>query len=565
MTPQELQREQFWKILHQLTGAGQEISLYFRAAVGTYHGLPLAFMEDSYRHPRLRITDQGASKAQSLPEPHKTSFLKEYLRSKLFTLSAACHKYFGPLYRSARETHSYNPFVDLLMKRTELEPGFPELVGSAGYGDYIKLNTAMAIIGSLSSQTSVAEDLPAYGGAPLFPLNQILYGPPGTGKTYHTVTYAVAIAENKPLAQVAREERTALMKRYEKYKEAGQIDFITFHQSYAYEDFVQGLRPDAHAGADTLRFRLVDGVFKKLADRAKANYEAYQQVMRRPKLPFETMLDQMLSERVNRETEEVELPLPLPGGQYKSIIIYEVSDNHLKYKRRTLRNTVREEERLLSLHKLKEQYEGREIRDAINKLYYEAVNDALRQFSSSIRFTRNGSQLRNYVLVIDEINRANISRVFGELITLLEEDKRLGGPNELATTLPSGESFAVPPNLHVVGTMNTADKSVSLLDVALRRRFAFIPLYPDYSLVPEFEAVLRPLNEKIRERKGTDFLIGHSYFIGKDPAELPLIFNRKIIPLLYEYFQNRPEPVREVLEAAGLKVTEVNFQLAIES
>jgi 5-methylcytosine-specific restriction protein B len=98
------------------------------------------------------------------------------------------------------------------------------------------------------------------------------------------------------------------MKRYEKYKEAGQIDFITFHQNYAYEDFVQGLRPDAHAGADTLRFRLVDGVFKKLADRAKANYEAYQQVLRRPRLPFETLLDQMLSERVNRETEEVELP-----------------------------------------------------------------------------------------------------------------------------------------------------------------------------------------------------------------------------------------------------------------
>ncbi len=560
MPPQELQREQFWKVLHQLTRAGQEISLYFRAAVGTYHGLPLDFLEDSYRHPRLRVTDQAASKAQSLPEPHKTSFMKEYLRSRLFTLSAASHKYFGPLYRPGRETHSYSPFVDLLMKRSEIEPAFPELARPGGYGEYLKLSSAIAAFSRPAAPPAVAEEPAAYGTAPAFPLNQVLYGPPGTGKTFHTVTYAVAIIEHKSLEAVAAEDRAAVMKRYEKYKEGGQIDFITFHQNYAYEDFVQGLRPDAHAGADTLRFRLVDGVFKKLADRAKANYEAYQQVLRRPRLPFETLLDQMLSERVNRETEEVELPLHPPGGQYKSMIIYEVSEDHLKYKRRTLRNTVREEERLLSLHKLKDKFEGREIREAINKVYYEAVTDALRQFSSSLRLTRDGGQLRNYVLVIDEVNRANVSRVFGELITLLEEDKRLGTTNALAATLPSGESFAVPPNLYVVGTMNTADKSVALLDVALRRRFAFVPLYPDYSLVPDFEAVLRPLNEKIREKKGTDFLVGHSYFIGKDRADLPGIFNRKIIPLLYEYFQNRPEPVREVLEATGLTITEENFQ-----
>jgi|GEM_PF-2430900 len=560
MPPQELQREQFWKILHQLTVAGQEISLYFRAAVGTYHSLPLDFPEASYRHPRLRVTDQAASKAQSLPEPHKTSFMKEYLRSRLFTLSAACHKYFGPLYRPGRETHSYSPFVDLLMKRSEIEPAFPELARSGGYGDYLKLGSAMGLFARPAGSPAVAEEPPAYGAAPAFPLNQVLYGPPGTGKTFHTVTYAVAIIEHKSLEATAAEDRAAVMKRYEKYKEGGQVDFITFHQNYAYEDFVQGLRPDAHAGADTLRFRLVDGVFKKLADRARANYEAYQQVLRRPRLPFETLLDQMLSERVNRETEEVELPLNLPGGQYKSMVIYEVSEDHLKYKRRTHRNTVRDEERLLSLHKLKDKFEGREIREAINKLYYEAVTDALRQFSNSLRLTRDGGQLRHYVLVIDEVNRANVSRVFGELITLLEEDKRLGAPNGLAATLPSGESFAVPPNLYVVGTMNTADKSVALLDVALRRRFAFLPLYPDYSLVPQFEAVLRPLNEKIREKKGTDFLVGHSYFIGRDPAELPAIFNRKIIPLLYEYFQNRPEPVREVLEAAGLTIVEENFQ-----
>ncbi len=561
MPLQEHQREQFWKTLHQLAITGREISLYFRATVGTYHGLPLAFLEDNFRQPRLRVTDQAASKAQSLPEPHKTAFLKEYLKNRLFTLSAACHKYFGPLYRSSRGTHAYNPFADLLLRRSEVEPALPGLTESVLYGEYIKVDSLMALTGGFSRSEAASEDLPAYAAPTIYPLNQILYGPPGTGKTYHTITCAVAIVENRPLEQVAREPRNVIMRQYEKYKEAGQINFITFHQSYAYEDFVQGLRPDAHSGADTLRFRLVDGVFKKLADVARANYEAYQQVIRQPRLPFESLLDQMLSQRMNRETEEVELPVALTGvGQYKSMIIYEVGDTYLKYKRRSLRNAVREEERLLSLHKLKDKFEGREIREAISKPYYEAVTEAMGEVQRNTVFTRDGSQLRSYVLIIDEINRANISRVFGELITLLEEDKRLGGENELTATLPSGEVFAVPPNLFVVGTMNTADKSVALLDVALRRRFTFVPLYPDYALIPAFEPVLKPLNEKIRERKGTDFLIGHSYFIGKSIADLPQIFNQKIIPLLYEYFQNRPEPVRELLSAAGLPVTEQNFQ-----
>lgn len=188
----------------------------------------------------------------------------------------------------------------------------------------------------------------------------------------------------------------------------------------------------------------------------------------------------------------------------------------------------------------------------------------MRQFEKSLKHAKSEDRLKNFVLIVDEINRANISRVFGELITLLEEDKRLGNEHPLTVTLPSGESFAVPSNLYIIGTMNTADKSIALLDVALRRRFVFMPMYPDYALIPDFSAILKPINEQIRERKGVDFIIGHSYFLNKEISDLPEIFNQKIIPLLYEYFNNRIEPISEILRLSGLTVVEENYQLQIK-
>jgi 5-methylcytosine-specific restriction protein B len=281
-------------------------------------------------------------------------------------------------------------------------------------------------------------------------------------------------------------------------------------------------------------------------------------------MPLELLLDRLLIDRMNRETEEIELPIADYQGQFKSMIIYEVGDTYLKYKRRTLRDTVKEEERLLSIHKLKEKYYGHEIRDAINKQYYETLVAAIKKFEQQMKSAVENKQLKNYVLIIDEINRANISRVFGELITLLEEDKRYGRENALTATLPSGESFSVPSNLYIIGTMNTADKSIALLDIALRRRFEFIGMYPRYDLVPEVATMLQALNEKIRDKKGADFMIGHSFFIGKETADFPLIFNRKIIPLLYEYFNNRTDQIKEVLRATGLTIAEENYQLVVK-
>ena len=265
------------------------------------------------------------------------------------------------------------------------------------------------------------------------PMNFILYGAPGTGKTYATAEYAMAIVEKRKvdLTQKSPAERATLMQRYKEAIQQGRITFTTFHQSYGYEDFIQGLRPDTQNGG--FNFVPVDGVFKRIAD--------------------------------------------------------------------------------------------------------EAI--------------QHGD--KDYVIIIDEINRANISKVFGELITLIEEDKRWGEINALSVTLPSGQIFAVPNNLFIVGTMNSADKSISLIDAALRRRFAFMEVVPNAGIVENtvLKTVLERLNEELfKELESTDLLVGHAYFMGKEEKDLCGIMNQSIIPLLYEYFYDNSNKVKNILEKA---------------
>ena len=286
------------------------------------------------------------------------------------------------------------------------------------------------VIETLTASKQSGKDLPTRSPrtTKIHPLNAILYGAPGTGKTYATAEYAVAIIENRDIKDEDREE---LMKKYKQLQKDGKITFTTFHQSYGYEDFIQGLRPENHDGV--MEFKPVDGVFKRIADRA-------------------------------------------------------LNDNE-----------------------------------------------------------------SNYVIIIDEINRANMSKVLGELITLIEEDKRWGEVNELSVTLPSGEVFVVPNNLYIVGTMNTADKSISIIDVALRRRFEFIEQQVDPSKVSDtkLREVLNKINSKLKdETDSTDLLVGHAYFMNKTINDLDKLLNRAIIPLLYEYFFDNGKKVKSVVEEA---------------
>ena len=264
-------------------------------------------------------------------------------------------------------------------------------------------------------------------------LNTILYGPPGTGKTYVTSKYCVEICDGQ--TEPSKEE---IRSRHRQLVEAGRVDFVTFHQSYGYEEFVEGLRPKTE-GVGSTGFSLdsTDGVLKRIAKRARENSE------------------------------------------------------------------------------------------------------------------------ENYVLVIDEINRANVSKVLGELVTLLEEDKREGADNEVKLTLPYSKApFALPSNLYILGTMNTADRSIALLDTALRRRFEFKEIPPEPGILSEFSEstgidlpeVLGAINTRLEWLLDRDHLIGHAWFMGLDSkADVDRVMRHKIIPLIAEYFYDDWNKVQAVL------------------
>jgi 5-methylcytosine-specific restriction protein B len=308
---------------------------------------------------------------------------------------------------------------------------------------------------------------------PCDPQNIILYGPPGTGKTYSTVRRALElILGAKSIAGLNDKALTAL---FRDHQSRGQIEFVTFHQSYGYEEFVEGLRPvldTAEGGA--VRYELHDGAFKRIALRAAA----------------EGLVD-------GRSAF---------GGQTVEPL-------------------------------------GPERR----------VQEALDRSSSGAASFAFTAQTRQFVLIIDEINRGNVSKILGELITLLEADKRLGARSELKLPLSysPGHRFAVPPNLHVLGTMNTADRSIALMDVALRRRFTFEELMPKAAVIREVlgERGLDPglveltaelfdtLNHRIRFLYDRDHQLGHAYFLDVASLDgLRRVMVDKVIPLLQEYF-----------------------------
>ncbi|WP_044173583.1 McrB family protein [Flectobacillus major] len=380
-----------------------------------------------------------------------------------------------------------------------------------------------------------------------YPLNQILYGPPGTGKTYSTVELAYKIIHND--SPSSYEEARNWYKMALAHTEDRQVEFITFHQNYSYEDFVMGIKPQL--SEDTLGFREHKGIFFEICQRALKNLRqsSLEESVEEP--TFFEVLDEFIRPLIE-ENKPIVIPMKSNNYSFKLINLTEKNIGFEKQSGATNHS--------LSIKTIQDLYEGnREYNLQGLGVYYYPLIEVLKAFAKTKTKRVQPVALKNYVIIIDEINRANISRVFGELITLLEEDKRWGNEFETEVRLPDGVTkFTVPKNLYIIGTMNTADKSIALLDIALRRRFEFTALYPDSSKVsPNYQTFFESLNEQIVAKKGIDFTIGHSYFMTKNGEELDFVktMNKKVIPLLNEYFYNAKDNklVAELIEKAIAK------------
>jgi 5-methylcytosine-specific restriction protein B len=380
-----------------------------------------------------------------------------------------------------------------------------------------------------------------------FALNQILFGPPGTGKTYNTINKAVAIVDNLKEAalNIYYEERNDLKERFDELliddweNPNGQIGFVTFHQSMSYEDFIEGIKPGLNDEQNVI-YDIEPGVFKMMASIARDNWLDANRGTKE-QLSFEEAFTKLKEEW--QEHQEMKFPLKREGSEYT---ILGFTKSSIKFKKASGGTG-----HTLSISTLRDYfYKRREVRQTGVGIYYPAILDKLKSYQPSLIVEK---EEKNYVLIIDEINRGNVSQIFGELITLIEEDKRLGKAEALEVTLPySKEKFGVPPNLYIIGTMNTADRSVEALDAALRRRFNFEEMPPRPMLIAtegklkaqkgildtvDLPLLLNTINKRIEKLLDKDHQIGHSYFMSVTKlSELKEAFQNKIVPLLQEYF-----------------------------
>ncbi|WP_066508282.1 McrB family protein [Rufibacter sp. DG15C] len=414
-----------------------------------------------------------------------------------------------------------------------------------------------------------------------YPLNQILFGPPGTGKTYHTINKALEICG----VPVEGKTRRELKDEFDERASSGQIVFTTFHQSMSYEDFMEGIKPvTPEKEGDPVIYKVEEGIFKKVCTEATFTLARENKTIETESvLDFSLAYDnfiQKIEERLATE-EAVELSIK-NGGEVVVESISPQGNISIKHKGGT-RSYIVSKARLSKLQQSISNLDEvtninvhfRSIIGGNNASAYWAVLNAIRKekqqqyvkkeertftwdekkevVQSLKKQDFNINNSKPHILIIDEINRGNVSQIFGELITLIEEDKRLGREEALEVTLPySKEKFGVPANLYILGTMNTADRSVEALDTALRRRFSFEEMPPRPELIKtegrlsaeggvlagiDLEVLLSTINKRIEKLLNKDHLIGHSYFMGvAEIAGLKAVFQNKINPLLQEYF-----------------------------
>lgn len=366
------------------------------------------------------------------------------------------------------------------------------------------------------------------------PLNLILFGPPGTGKTYNTVNHAVAICDQRQIDEV-EESRAVAAGRFSELQAEGRVEFVTFHQSMSYEDFVEGIKPDV-TGQSSVSYSVKPGVFTTICDRARNNWKSWRARSSGSKTAtFEQVWDVFAKGFL----EGAGTPVQVKTAR-ATFKVLDVDGTTIRFEKQTGKS-----EHSLCLKTLERLYENPDQIDQFSsglRYYYKGLVEALRAIK--IEVDEGAAALKNYVLIIDEINRGNVSSILGELITLLEDDKRLGEVNELQVTLPySKEPFGVPPNLYVVGTMNTADRSVEALDTALRRRFCFEEMTPCAELLSsdvdgvDLQRLFKALNGRLEALVDRDHMIGHAFFMRvADLNGLKQVFQHKVFPLLQEYF-----------------------------
>ncbi len=449
-------------------------------------------------------------------------------------------------------------------------------------------------------------------------LNTVLYGPPGTGKTYQTISLAVEICDGETPSD--REEAEG---RFQELRDEGRIRFVTFHQSFSYEEFVEGIRPvldeeeESEEKTEAVRYQCRPGIFKTLCEAAQ---DVKGSVTGGIKIdPSETKIWKMSLGNTLKPEEEaiyeecIEYGYLLLGWGYgldytgcdtREAVAerhkqaqpditpahFSVTAVHAFKNRMKVGNIVIVTDgnyKFRAIGRVTGEYEGPQ-EDGRQKravewlatfepsLSHEKILTKIFSQATIYRINRSGLKIDalnallspdqrgptpNHVLIIDEINRGNISKILGELITLLEPDKRIGATNELRVTLPySGESFGVPPNVYLIGTMNTADRSIAFLDTALRRRFEFLEMMPDSKVIRnhvgedgvlggvDVVQLLDVLNDRIELLFDRDHAIGHSYLMKvQSLSDLRHVLVHRVIPLLQEYFYGDWERLCQVV------------------
>ena len=460
--------------------------------------------------------------------------------------------------------------------------------------------------------------------------NIILYGPPGTGKTYNSVIYAVAICDGKSVGDVKQEPYSNVLLRYRELRNAGRIAFTTFHQSYGYEEFIEGIKPRLDADLDTLGYKIEDGIFKVFCSRAtevKVQAATGAQMKASPRIWGMILGGPGMTELKKQCFSNDEIRLGWAEVDDAEVDGDFVSDDKASWNAKHMvadfKNTMeigdvvvieKNSKSIDAIGIITGDYvydetagdyprsravewlvkdidrdmgpflpEGRKQLSRFSVFAFDYIGmDAISQILNDYLkkpVVEVERETKPFVFIIDEINRGNISKIFGELITLIEETKRAGAPEAMEAILPySGDAFSVPQNVYILGTMNTADRSIALMDTALRRRFEFVEMMPDSKVLSDIGAgtltvdgevlniarMLDVINTRIEYLYDREHTIGHAFFtkLAVNPTieTLAGIFEKNVIPLLQEYFYEDYEKIQLVLGDNG-KEDEYKFIL----